>query len=606
MAHLARTNKTISTPCFAALWRKLDCLYPLLNALPSSVINLSSRWVCIRSSSFFFFSFLFPRVDNKLLQRLLRHPTLEDWSRPLYYGAFVRSVTYDPQRSGMYHPYINDSRNGVDRSFMYDILASLCIHSGSGPSSPLAIYPFPNLTHAAVVWRLAAPETFLAWNLLLSPSLLSASNISPPDPLCVHEHQHRHVLLEWLFALQARCPLLEHLHSEPRWGAIMALHPAANAENSIPCFANLRSLSAILPGAYSLRFVDSTAVQPRLRRLNLKFAPSSVMPESLGDEFYPSLETLEIEAYQQKCSEYLTLFAPRPPPCLTTLTLTCLSLEQPTSEFFSTVARAAPHLTLRKLSLSFHPNYNPSARTTLTDLAPLFVFEELRELRIQAGNPFHIPSAALDTLGAAFPEMRVLHLNSPGVEEGGDVMGATFTWSAVVALAKTCPALREVSLPLDFESLHLVETENNSAPRSPTATATQEETFLNLQSFLLNDIPLSTMPPPLSTPLTTVNQNPSQHPPLPPPTAPTISSPLQPPLTEFVSNARDRSRSRSRSTRDSLQNPQYAALASLVQRVFPRAKLGLHISRFEQLGRDGLERWERFEGSWRKRRKAVG
>ena len=45
VARLARTTKALSAPCFAVLWRKLDCLYPLLNALPSSAVDLSSRWV---------------------------------------------------------------------------------------------------------------------------------------------------------------------------------------------------------------------------------------------------------------------------------------------------------------------------------------------------------------------------------------------------------------------------------------------------------------------------------------------------------------------------------------------------------------------------------
>jgi len=52
VAHLARASKNLSTTCFTCLWRKLDCILPLLNTLPSPVIDQSSRWVRFTSANF--------------------------------------------------------------------------------------------------------------------------------------------------------------------------------------------------------------------------------------------------------------------------------------------------------------------------------------------------------------------------------------------------------------------------------------------------------------------------------------------------------------------------------------------------------------------------
>ena len=401
----------------------------------------------------------------------------------------------------------------------------------------------------------------------------------------------------------------------------MDLRPVTGLQNPLPYYPNLRAVTMVLPtaGEYTVRFVMASAVQPRLERLSIIFAPAAVMPQSLGEGSYPCLDTLEIEGYNQKCIEFLALLSTHPPPRLTSLSVTCLSLEQPTEEFFQTVASAVPHLTLRSLSLSFHPNYDSTARTTFADIKPLFVLEELKELRIQAGNPFHIDSTALEMIGAAFPQLTVLCLNSPRAEDESDELGATFSWGAVVALARTCQLLAELSLPIALALLPSIsaypsthDNDNGNASdgndrqggrsvgdpaipslrpqyHRPTAPSpTSREIFLGLKSFLLNDFPLLFIPFQRSLPAATATHT-SQTSPLASPSLTPLAS--QAPSSSTLATVPQHLASVpshlpspfSRSpTRSPSRNPQYAALATLVRQTFPNAQLGVHVSRFER------------------------
>ncbi|KAJ7131623.1 hypothetical protein C8R46DRAFT_658505 [Mycena filopes] len=414
LAALAQTCQAFQPPALALLWEKQTDFLRLLKCMPSDVWELET----INKPG--------PPFRAYTKVKFLRPVMPSDWTRVIFYAAYVKSFAHEGPTQPPGHPM-------VPEAVTWEVYATLCV---SLPTQPL----FPNLRH--LTWK-TQDDVFPYFRMLAGKRLRS---------IIVNTHGSHVVRASLLPALTTFHPKLthlefDHIHHLPESMVVQAIYTAIRSLNHLE---TLKSLDLDLP---SLLHV---AQLPNLGSLHLQVFPDlAIVNEfvaqavNMGPVFGP---LRELTTYTHSTKHIIGFLDAIDPDALEKIDV---GIQAPVAihdwaALITTMAHKASE-TLTKVSLKEGDDNTDIegglALTLPTDcLQPLLACSNLTEVTVTAVHCIDIDDAFIKLLALAWPRLEKLDLSPRHQSEHYE---PKLTLAGLIPLAQYCQSLASLAIVMD-------------------------------------------------------------------------------------------------------------------------------------------------------------
>ncbi|KAJ7511577.1 hypothetical protein B0H11DRAFT_1788829 [Mycena galericulata] len=428
LARLARTCRAFSDPALDLLWKSQYTIIPLLRCFPPHL------WEITGSGT----------PDDPKIFRFRSSIKHSDCARVLSYSFRIREIT------------LGHDLTGLPKDLPLPVLEVLNV-LGVGCL-------LPNVQHLG--WSPNDPTVFPSITLFLGSALSSVHlTVLPTLP---------HLSL--LSHLAAKFPTLQKVSiSEPTSAVVNATIVLA-VSSLVLAMTNAKEVRVpYLHAEAYLHLASLTSLE--ILEVDALYGVSS---PKLGAPPHPSFQSLR-DLNLRSCTiegatDLVTMFS-NPPLESLYLVVSASPSASTMQAFFTTLADHASHSHLTHLDVHIGESLDPvSYSGTLLVLPPLLTFHNLRYVSLELPFGMAIDDSWCSSL--AFPHLEELVLEPRGSPP------STVRLAALVAFARNCPVLRELTLPVDA-----TDTAALTLPLQPRVRQT------NLRRVWFPDSPIRSAPP---------------------------------------------------------------------------------------------------------------